>query len=318
MDGELELSILDHVRLADDGRFSTAVANSVRLARIAEDCGYARYWIAEHHGPNLACASPEVMIGAIAAATSRIRVGSAGVLLSYYSPFKVAETFQTLAALYPGRIDLGVARGSGVRETEVFAALMDGRPRLNDDPKAYSEAYEHKIRALRNHMRTARLASEAAQHGEADTGPQFWLLGSGTESAQLAARFGTGVSLFAGWTGTDLAPVVADYTRTFIARNGEPPTASIAIAGLCADTDEEAEAARKEAGFPDDHPGIWGTPDRCRRIILEMAQRHRVSRIVVLPICSKFRQRERMVRMLSEALPPRRQEGALVELSKAA
>src|SRR5262249_55073771 len=91
MDDGLELSILDLVQLADDKRFSTAVTNSVRLAKIAEESGYGRYWIAEHHGPNLSCASPEVMIAAIASATNRIRVGSAGVLLSYYSPLKVAE-----------------------------------------------------------------------------------------------------------------------------------------------------------------------------------------------------------------------------------
>jgi luciferase family oxidoreductase group 1 len=302
MDGALELSILDHVQLADDERFSTSVANSVRLAKVAKDCGYARYWIAEHHGPNLFCASPEVMIASIAAATRRIRVGSAGVLLSYYSPFKVAETFQTQAALFPGRIDLGVARGSGVGVPEVFSALMDGRPRI-EDPKALTEVYEAKVKELLSHMRSARLVSEATQRGEPDTSPRFWLLGSGTESARMAARFGTGVSLFMGWTKTDLPAVITDYSRDFCPMNdGHEAAASIAIAGLCTDSNEEAEAVRRTSGFPGDHPGIWGTPEHCRRIILEAAQRHGVRRIVILPICSTFAQQERMYRMVSEAL----------------
>jgi alkanesulfonate monooxygenase SsuD/methylene tetrahydromethanopterin reductase-like flavin-dependent oxidoreductase (luciferase family) len=179
---------------------------------------------------------------------------------------------------------------------------MDGRPRI-EDPKALTEAYEGKVKELLSHMRSARLVSEAAQRGELDTSPQFWLLGSGTESARMAARFGTGVSLFMGWTKTDLPAVITDYSRDFCPMNdGREAAASIAIAGLCADTHEEAEAIRKKSGFPDDHPGIWGTPEHCRRVILEAAERHGVRRIVILPICSTFAQQERMYRMLSEAL----------------
>src|SRR5260370_11074623 len=91
-----------------------ALRNSVDLARVADELGYHRYWLAEHHGtPALACASPEVLIAVIAAATTNLRVGSAGIILPHYSPLKVAETFRMLSGLFPRRIDLGIGRAPG-------------------------------------------------------------------------------------------------------------------------------------------------------------------------------------------------------------
>src|SRR6202023_1146923 len=105
-----------------------ALNRSVDLARWADALGYTRYWVAEHHGtPMLACASPEVLTGAIAAATSQIRVGSGGVMLPHYSPLKVAETFSMLSALYPDRIDLGVGRAAGTSAGIAYALQRDRR-----------------------------------------------------------------------------------------------------------------------------------------------------------------------------------------------
>src|SRR5689334_3409797 len=107
----LRLSVLDQSPIPDGAGPGDALRNSIDLARLADRLGYHRYWVAEHHGtPGLACASPEALIGPIAAATSHIRVGSGGVMLPHYSPYKVAETFGMLAGLFPGRIDLGVGR----------------------------------------------------------------------------------------------------------------------------------------------------------------------------------------------------------------
>lgn len=104
---QFTLSVLDQSPISEGSTGAEALRNTLDLARRAEELGYYRYWVAEHHGtPMLACASPEVMISAIGAATSRIRVGSGGVMLPHYSPLKVAETFSILSALYPGRIDL--------------------------------------------------------------------------------------------------------------------------------------------------------------------------------------------------------------------
>ena len=102
------LSVLDQSPIAEGSTGAQALRNTIDLARLCDELGYHRYWVAEHHGgPMLAGPSPEALIGPIAAATSRIRVGSGGVMLPHYSPFKVAETFSLLAGLFPGRIDLG-------------------------------------------------------------------------------------------------------------------------------------------------------------------------------------------------------------------
>ena len=113
MDGVL-LSVLDQSPISEGSTGAEALHNTLDLARLTDQLGYHRYWVAEHHGgPMLASASPEALIGPIAAATERIRVGSGGVMLPHYSPFKVAETFTVLAALFPGRIDLGIGRAAG-------------------------------------------------------------------------------------------------------------------------------------------------------------------------------------------------------------
>src|SRR5450755_4190647 len=110
----MRISVLDQSPISEGSTGADALRNTLDLARLADNLGYTRYWVAEHHGtPMLACASPEVMIAAIGAATSRIRIGSGGVMLPHYSPLKVAETFSILSALYPGRVDLGIGRAPG-------------------------------------------------------------------------------------------------------------------------------------------------------------------------------------------------------------
>src|SRR2546423_14839113 len=111
MSAPLLLSVLDQSPIAEGSTGAQALRNTLDLARRCDELGYHRYWVAEHHGtPMLACASPEALIGPLAAVTGRIRVGSGGVMLPHYSPLKVAETFSTLAGLFPQRIDLGFGR----------------------------------------------------------------------------------------------------------------------------------------------------------------------------------------------------------------
>src|SRR3954454_20083073 len=107
----LRLSVLDQSPVAEGSTGSQALRNTIDLARLTDRLGYHRYWVAEHHGgPSLAGPSPEVLIGPIASATERMRVGSGGVMLPHYSPLKAAQSFSVLAGLYPGRIDLGIGR----------------------------------------------------------------------------------------------------------------------------------------------------------------------------------------------------------------
>src|SRR4051794_30361848 len=110
----MRLSVLDQSPISEGSTGSAALHNTIDLARLADGLGYHRYWVAEHHGgAMLAGPSPEVLIGPIASATRRIRVGSGGVMLPHYSPLKVAESFSLLAGLYGGRIDLGIGRAAG-------------------------------------------------------------------------------------------------------------------------------------------------------------------------------------------------------------
>src|SRR5438309_7294810 len=130
----MRLSVLDQSPIPEGSTGADALANTLDLAVLCDQLGYHRYWVAEHHGgPMLASASPEALIGPIASATDRIRVGSGGVMLPHYSPLKVAETFTVLSALYPGRIDLGIGRASGTDPLTTFALQRDRRQAAPDD-----------------------------------------------------------------------------------------------------------------------------------------------------------------------------------------
>src|SRR4051812_5978071 len=130
----LRLSVLDQSPIPEGSTGSQALHNTIDLARLADGLGYHRYWVAEHHGGSmLAGPSPEALIGPIASATGRIRVGSGGVMLPHYSPLKVAETFSVLSGLFPGRIDLGIGRAAGTDPITTQMLQRDrGRPMPDD------------------------------------------------------------------------------------------------------------------------------------------------------------------------------------------
>src|SRR3954467_11070547 len=128
------VSVLDQSPISEGSTGGDALRNSIELAQLSESLGYTRYWVAEHHAtPMLASPSPVALIGPIAAVTSRIRVGSGGVMLPHYSPLKVAETFSMLAGLFPGRIDLGIGRAAGTDPLTTFALQRDRRHTSPDD-----------------------------------------------------------------------------------------------------------------------------------------------------------------------------------------
>ncbi|MCH8188923.1 MAG: MsnO8 family LLM class oxidoreductase, partial [Proteobacteria bacterium] len=125
----LKLSVLDQSPIRSGATAADALAETVKLAQATERFGYTRYWLAEHHGSDgFAGSAPEIMITQVAAATSHIRVGSGGVMLSHYSPLKVAEVFRLLETLYPGRIDLGIGRAPGSDQVTAAALSFPGQP----------------------------------------------------------------------------------------------------------------------------------------------------------------------------------------------
>src|SRR5512135_971536 len=173
----MRLSVLDQSPISEGSTGVDALHNTLDLARLTDELGYHRYWVAEHHGgPMLASASPEALIGPIAAATERIRVGSGGVMLPHYSPLKVAETFTILAALYPGRIDLGLGRASGTDPLTTFALQRDRRQASPDDfPDQLAELLAYLDNDLPSDHPFARLAQTLPGLPEL---PAVWLLGS--------------------------------------------------------------------------------------------------------------------------------------------
>ena len=235
----LKLSILDQ-SVATAGRGHDAVIRqTLALAQQAEAWGYHRFWVSEHHShPSIVGTAPEVLMAAIAARTQRIRIGSAGVMLPHYAPFKVAEQFRVLDALAPGRIDLGVGRAPG----------SDGRTAQVLNPDRYaSERFPQQVMELHAWVHGRDLPAGHPGHGihaypAAETAPTVWMLGSSDYGAQLAAHLGLPYAF--AWFITDgqgADQALAIYRETF-KPNAQlnRPQATVCVWALAADTDEEA------------------------------------------------------------------------------
>jgi luciferase family oxidoreductase group 1 len=235
----MRLSVLDQSPISAGSTGPQALANTLDLARLADELGYHRYWVAEHHGgPMLAGPSPEVLIGPIAAATERIRVGSGGVMLPHYSPLAVAESFSLLSGLFPGRIDLGVGRAAGTDPMTTYALQRDRRQASPDDfPEQLSELLAHLEDSLPADHPFARISRSLPGRPEA---PEPWLLGSSPQSAIWAAQLGLPYA-FADFINRDGAAIATDYQRRFDPGVRLPaPRTAVATWALAADTEEEA------------------------------------------------------------------------------
>lgn len=220
----LQLGVLDQSPIPDGLTSGDALRNSIDLAAFTESLGYRRYWVAEHHGSiGLACNSPEVLIGPIAAATSSIRVGSGGIMLPHYSPLKVVESFQMLSSMYPSRIDLGIGRAAGTSAKIAHALQRDRRHTPPDDfPEQLAEVLS------------------TFQKLSANAVPEVSLLGSSPQSALWAAELGLPY-VFADFINPDGESIAALYRDRF-----QPsiylrqPHTTVALWAIAADTDEEA------------------------------------------------------------------------------
>ncbi len=229
----MQLSILDQTPVPSGTSPQGAIANSIDLAKQAESFGYQRYWVAEHHNKHgYAGAAPEILIGAIAAATSRIRVGSGGVMLSHYSPFKVAEVFHMLSALYPGRIDLGIGRAPG-GDAEAAAALARGGSSFTNDH------YNTLVDELQSYL-DGPVGSVHASPLDT-TKPPIWLLASGLGSASLAGQLGLPLAWAHFISGVDGQTAVDAYRQAFTpSAQLDEPQVTIAVSALAAENDADA------------------------------------------------------------------------------
>jgi len=235
----IALSVLDQSPVPDGTTAAEALQQTLALARAAEALGYRRYWVAEHHGTrSLAAAAPEVMVGAVATTTSTIRVGSGGVLLSHYSPLKVAETFRTLSALHPGRIDLGVGRTPGA--DPVTEAALQYLPGVPGDER-YVDKVVDLIGFLHDRLDPGHPFEGVRAMPDGVVVPRLWMLGSSSHSGAVAAYLGQPFA-FAHFITSAFGPqVVAAYRRGFQPSESVPASeALVAVAVMCADTEAEA------------------------------------------------------------------------------
>jgi len=230
----MKLSVLDQsISLAGSGE-DAAIRDTLDLAAHCDQLGYHRFWLSEHHSlPTIVGTAPEILMAAVAARTTRVRIGSAGVMLPHYAALKVAEQFRVLEALAPGRVDLGVGRAPG--------ADMRTAQLLNPDAYRAAENFPQQIRDLQ--FWTAGEAHHGVvAHPRGPHLPQIWVLGSSDYGAQLAAHFGLPYAFayfFADGQGCEQA---LELYRTLYKPSERHPTPQPTICVWALAADSEAEA----------------------------------------------------------------------------
>jgi luciferase family oxidoreductase group 1 len=326
----LRLSVLDQSPVAEGSTGSQALQNTIDLARLADGLGYHRYWVAEHHGgPSLAGPSPEVLIGPIASATERIRIGSGGVMLPHYSPLKVAQSFSVLAGLFPGRIDLGIGRAAGTDPMTTFALQRDRRQAAPDDfPQQLAELLAYYDDSFPEGHALARYVETLP--GRPET-PAPWLLGSSAQSALWAGDLGLPYA-FADFINSEGVEIARLYRERFTPSHRlDAPETAVAVWALCADTEEEARrlAASSKMTFtllrqgrlipvpPPDKAlrfletqgaaagprrrSIVGTPDQVRSGLIDVAAQYGAEEVIVVTITYDHEARRRSYELIAEA-----------------
>lgn len=234
----LQLSVLDQSVSCLGRGEDQAIRDTLALAQHCEALGYRRFWVSEHHAlPTIVGTAPEVLLAAIAARTKRIRLGSAGVMLPHYAPYKVAEQFRVLDALASGRIDLGVGRAPG---GDMRTASL-----LNPNWHA-SDRFAEQVQELQAWVTGAELPPNHPGHGvaalpRAASAPQIWMLGSSNYGAQLAAALGLPYAFAYFITdGQGAQPALDLYRQQFVPGVIASPQATACVWALAADTEEQA------------------------------------------------------------------------------
>ncbi|WP_121662073.1 LLM class flavin-dependent oxidoreductase [Metabacillus litoralis] len=235
----MKLSVLDQSVISEGQTAINALQNTIELAKITEELGYTRFWVAEHHNSNgMVGTSPEILMSQIASNTKKIRIGSGGVLLPQYSPYKVAENFKMLETLFPNRIDVGIGRSPG-GSTITRLALTDGiRKSMNEFPRQVSDLQDY----LFDTNSSSQPIHNVKAYPSIQTFPEMWLLGVTHRGARLAGEMGTSFTF-----GHFIHPTNGLYAMETYRRNFQPsktqssPKANVCIFVVCSDTQEKAE-----------------------------------------------------------------------------
>ena len=328
----MRLSVLDQSPVISGHEPARAVAETLALARRAEALGYHRYWLAEHHAiAALADPCPEVLLARLGAETSRMRIGTGGVLLPYYSAFRTAETFRMLEALYPGRVDLGIGRAPG-GDTASARAVGGGR---FPDAERFPEQVWELVGVLEGSLPDAHPFKPLRAQPETSGAPEVWLLGSSGYSGELAAQLGLAFAFahFINPRGGDT--VARRYRENFQpAGTRTRPQVIVCTFAICGEDDADAERLaqpidlrRLHMALNVDSPvptaeeaarhrysaeerryvgeqrarAVIGSPQTCRREIEAMAERYGADEVMVLTITGDYESRLRSYERLAQA-----------------
>ncbi|MEK9501523.1 LLM class flavin-dependent oxidoreductase [Gaopeijia maritima] len=331
----LKLGIVDQSPVPNGSDARTAVAATLDLARWADRAGFSRYWVAEHHSTNsFAGSAPEVLIPAVASVTERIRVGSGGVMLPHYSPYKVAEQFRMLQTLFPGRIDLGLGRapaGTG----RAAQALRYGRAPIAIEH--FPQQLDDLAGWLGESLDASHPLAKVRATPRGKDVPELWMLASSGTTAAVAASRGLGYSFAQFISGVDGSAAVRAYQAAFQpGAHRSEPAANVGIGVLCADTTEEAEwlslslhlwrmrimrgmdrgipspeQAKEEfeqAGIPiaevlaEETRVVVGNPAEVRDALLALADRYGVDELMTVTVTHDLAARRRSYELLAEAM----------------
>jgi luciferase family oxidoreductase group 1 len=332
MPDPLVLSVLDQTPVSEGSSGPEALRNTIDLARLADELGYRRYWLAEHHnGPLLAGPSPEVLIGPVAMATSRIRVGSGGVMLPHYSPLKVAENFSVLAGLFGDRIDLAIGRAPGTDPLTMYALQRDRRQAAPDD---FPEQLAELLALLEDRMPPDHPFARLSKLPGRPNAPEPWLLGSSPQSGIWAAELGLPYA-FADFINPRGAAIAERYRSEFRdSHRLAAPRLAVGVSVICADTDQEARHLAASGrmtmtllhrgrlipvpppekalrflesegqpldGMPPGRRAIVGSPDTVADGLREVAAAYGADELIVVTITYDHAARRRSYELLGEA-----------------
>ena len=325
------LSVLDQTPVIDGHSVADAIAATIELAQLADDLGYTRYWCAEHHGlRGVSNPCPEVMLARLGSVTTRIRIGSGGIMLPYYSPFKVAEQFLMLEALYPNRIDLGVGRAPGgdMRTAQAVAAGSYNRGDI------FPQQVADLVGLMNGTLPPEHIARGVLLQPQIDTRPQLWVLGSSDFGGMLAAQLGIRFS-FAHFINAHFGHQVAQtYRERFKPGNEAKAYLAAAVFVICADTEQEAAELEKavdlrrvqmalglNAPIPSIEQGlaqeygereqlvidrekprsIIGTPETVTERLHALEEQFQADELIVLTVAGSYRARLRSYELLADA-----------------
>ena len=328
----IPLSVLDQSPMRQGGTAADAINETLELARLCEQWGYKRYWVAEHHATGgFAGCSPEVLLARIGAETETMRIGSGGVMLPHYSPYKVAENFKLLSTMYPGRVDLGVGRAPGSNQY-INSVLAYGSP-------VGSEYFPQMVGDLDALLRDVDPLTPGMEKARAfpqvDVPAELWMLGSSEDSAQLAAQKGLPYCFAYFINSAIRSDIFNIYREHFEASEvAEKPYSCLCPFIVCAETDAEAERLYKSRelwylklltqaeleGFPSveeaenyqysDHERallkanprhvVVGSPQTVKDELLKMVNKFTIDELMVVSITYDFAARCRSYELLAE------------------